>query len=739
VTIRARLLLLVFAVWLPAVAGFGLLARTTYLREEELARLGIRQLGRSLALVIESELEKRAVMARTLAASLSLRDSDIPRFVEEASEAARDSGSWVVLVDKTTQLANTSVPNRPQGRPRGEIAPLVTGEPEVYFTPSGPARTGPVVGVFAPELHARPMRYNVCVAFQPQRVQELLSRYTFPDGTIATVLDREQRVMARTRDADKWLGRRASGPALAQMKTQEEGFIDSVTLDGVPSITYLSRPDRYQWTVAIAFPETALAAAARRLTLQAVGAAGALLLVGLALALFAARQITRPVLALRDAAQELGHERVPPELRTGLAEADEVGAALRSAGMRTQEAAHVLERQVDEAVRQAQEVQARLMEAQKREAIGRLTGGVAHDFNNLLQTISVGLQVLERVVTEAGPRRALEGALRACSKAAELVRQMLAFGRTTALQPRPVALDDFLLKMRELTAPAVGARIDLSASVAPGLPPVLADPTQLELALLNLVFNSRDALPQGGSIAILARLASAAEAEGASAGGQFVCLEVRDNGSGMSEAAQARAFDPYFTTKPVGVGSGLGLAQVRGFVSGSGGAVRLVSVPGQGTRVSLILPVAPAGSEDGPAAAPQLAAPMRPLRILMAEDDVLVSALVVPALEGEGHHVTLTRNAQDAMQLLQGPDRFDVLFTDVVMPGPMTGLDLVTWCREHGPGLPAVVATGYTAETIDPASVEVLRKPYEIGALLAALQRATDASASGQRGFTSNM
>jgi CheY-like chemotaxis protein len=280
-----------------------------------------------------------------------------------------------------------------------------------------------------------------------------------------------------------------------------------------------------------------------------------------------------------------------------------------------------------------------------------------------------------------------------------------------------------VLKGHELTSKAVGAGIALSASLEANLPDLYVDPTQLEVALLNLVFNARDALPGGGHITISARLAT--QDEGQTIGpGAFVRLEVADDGTGMSEEVKVRAFEPFFTTKPVGSGTGLGLAQVQAFARQSGGSITLNSTPGAGTRVALLLPVA------GPAAAGEQAAVTRPgfvhqpLRVLMVEDDALVSSVVQSALEGEGYTIRLCRNADEAVPVLSGDEPFDVLFTDVVMPGDMNGIDLVNWCRKQRPALPAVVATGY-AENLSVLAATVLRKPYGIEALQVALQEAT--------------
>jgi len=724
-SIRTRLLLLVFAVWLPAVIGFGLLARTTYQREEDSARMNVQNIGQSLNFVAERELDKRAVMARTLAGSSALHDGDLRRFREEAAVAVEGSGNWAFLVDRERVLLNTLLPEldlTPRPRPPG--AHFVTGEPEVFFAQQAPLLKKPVLGVFAAQRGVQPPQYNVGVSFEPSVMQAILDEHRYPEGSVASIIDQDQHVIARSRDPEKWLGRQATGDIQRRAQAGEDGFAESTTLDGVPSLSYLSKPSRYRWAVIIALPRTALTRAAQRVTLQAMAASGLLLLIGLGMAMYGARRISAPVLALREAASQLGEDAVPPRLSTGVSEADQVSAALHEAGLRSHEATRTLEQRVAEAVQQAGEAQARLLDGQKHEAIGRLTGGLAHDFNNLLQTIQMALQVMDRQVGEGSQRRVLQSALRATAKAAALVRQMLTFGRRQALQPQSVDLGDFVLKTQELTSKAVGARVQLSAHIEPRLPALFVDPTQLELALLNLVFNARDAMPDGGHITLTGRLAEPAETAGLQTGRRYLCIEVADDGPGMDAETQAKAFEPYFTTKPVGTGSGLGLPQVLALARQSGGDARLQSKPGEGTRVSLYLPASEQRAE-APAASAGAPQPSRQLRLLMVEDDPLVASVVLPALQGEGHKVTLCNSADEALQRLLQGQPFDVLFTDVVMPGRMSGLDLVAWCREHLPALPTVVATGYSAQAPD-THAQLLRKPYAIDTLLSALQQAAD-------------
>lgn len=719
------MILLVLAVWVPAVVGLALQARSTYVRQDRLARDSLRQVADNLNFAIETELDKRRVLAQALAATRAVQERDIARFDRQARAAVAGSHSTAFLVDRTHQYVYTALPG-PRRVQRLPGAPFVTGAPEVIFSPRGPVTGKPVIALLVPESGRNPPEFNIGVPFLPQDVQAIVERQATPAGGVSSVIDAQQRVMARSRDPERWLGTVASNTPLRELAERGgSGYLETLTLDGVASLTYVAPRNAYGWQAVVALPMATLHRTAERLTLQALAASGVLLLIGLALAMLSARWISEPVLQLKSAADDLGREQVPPVLRSGVGELDDVSAALHAAGVRIQQTERVLEARVAEAVQAVEVAQAKLFEARKHEAIGRLTGGVAHDFNNLLQTISMGLQVVQRTVPEGTHGRALAAALSACGKAADLVRQMLAFGRPHALQPQAVALEDLLLHSRELTAKAAGERIRLVADVATGTPPVLADPTQLELALLNLVFNARDAMPQGGTVAIEARGVASLDA----AQTPLVRIDVVDQGVGMDAPTLARVFEPYFTTKAAGVGTGLGLPQVQAFAKLSGGDVRIESSVGQGTRVSLFLPAATAGAPTREPLPAVRARPDRLLHVLMAEDDVLVGSVVPAALEREGHRVTLCRSADEARTLLEAGGRFDVLFTDVVMPGSLTGLDLVAWCREHMPQLPALVATGYSVDQPD-ARVRVVRKPYGIDELLAALHAAVSGAPS---------
>ena len=375
-------------------------------------------------------------------------------------------------------------------------------------------------------------------------------------------------------------------------------------------------------------------------------------------------------------------------------------------------------------------LEARLRQAQKLEAVGQLTGGVAHDFNNLLQVVLSGLTLMER--TQDPERRAhlLDSVRRAALRGGELTKRLLTVARRQSLRPEAIDLGAWLGDgAAALLTRALRGDIQTELRVPPGLPPVQADPDELELAVLNLAVNARDAMPGGGMLTITAEptvLDGLTDPDGLH--GAFVRLTVADTGTGMSEDTQARVFEPFFTTKGIGQGTGLGLAQVYGFARQSGGGVRLRSRPGEGTAVSLLLPVSvdAAPRASVPAGDAAVAQPAGSAAVLVCEDDEDVAALAVDMLEQLGHRPTRVGTAAAALGALADGRAVDLLFTDVLMPGGMDGLALAREARCRRPGLPVLLTTGYTGADAAavPRGMPMLRKPYKLPDLAQALRSA---------------
>lgn len=368
-----------------------------------------------------------------------------------------------------------------------------------------------------------------------------------------------------------------------------------------------------------------------------------------------------------------------------------------------------------------------LRQAQKIEALGQLTGGVAHDFNNLLMVILGGLEMLDH--TEATARRKLlmDGMRQAAHRGASLTRQLLAFSRRQALQPQPVDLARQIGGMRELLARSLGGNAQVQLEFSQDLWPVHVDPGELELVVLNLAVNARDAMPKGGAIIIRARNVPAVRIEGLR--GDFVRLSIIDTGVGMTTEVQRRVFEPFFTTKDVGKGSGLGLAQVYGFAQQSGGNVQIESEVERGTTVALLLPRS--GSQpakDGPTPEnliPEATAQGAAGAVLLVEDDDDVAVMVGRMLGRLGYRVRRVASASSALATLSEDDKFDLVFSDIMMPGDMDGVELGREVRQREANIPVLLTSGYADAASGRAEEEgfgVLRKPYSLAELAVLLK-----------------
>jgi len=361
---------------------------------------------------------------------------------------------------------------------------------------------------------------------------------------------------------------------------------------------------------------------------------------------------------------------------------------------------------------QREKAQAALLQAQKIETLGQLVGGVAHDFNNLLMAVIGNLDVLARRVGE-DPRqiRLINGAMEGARRGATLTQRLLAFARKQELEARPTDVLALVEDMRNLVERSVGPLIEVRVTADAPLPVVNVDPNQLEMALLNLAVNARDAMLDGGCLTIALTRHQLGKREGGLTPGAYVCLTVQDTGLGMDEVTLAKAIEPFFSTKGIGKGTGLGLSMVHGLADQSGGAFRLESAVGNGTNAHLWLPAA-----NAPVAAvaadelPQKSA--SPATILLVDDDLLIAASTQALLEDLGHRVVEAHSAKEALDLVESGLAPDLVITDHAMPG-MTGTELAVTLRARHPSLPILLATGYQElKEGQPLDLPRLSKPY---------------------------
>ncbi|SFR83612.1 response regulator [Sphingomonas jatrophae] len=395
--------------------------------------------------------------------------------------------------------------------------------------------------------------------------------------------------------------------------------------------------------------------------------------------------------------------------------------------MELRELTSSLEQRVEEATAERQIVLAQLHEAQKLETLGQLTGGVAHDFNNLLTPITGVLDLMHRRYGKDDARadKLIGGALESAERARTLVQRLLGFARRQALQTRAVDLGALLDGMRDLIASSVGSTIEVRMRVDLTLSAITTDPNQLELAILNLCVNARDAMPAGGTLTLVAEGASLGPGEVAQVPpGLYARLSVIDTGIGMDAATLSRAVEPFYSTKEVGKGTGLGLSMVHGLASQLGGGFRLTSVVGEGTRVDLWLPVAAERAVPHDKRADEPAPIRRPLSVLLVDDEQLVRVATAEMLREMGHDVAEASSGAEALARL--PDLpVDIVVTDYKMPR-MDGAELAQRVRALRPGLPLLLITGYTGPADKAPDLPRLDKPFRRADLAAAIDRVVD-------------
>jgi signal transduction histidine kinase/CheY-like chemotaxis protein len=386
--------------------------------------------------------------------------------------------------------------------------------------------------------------------------------------------------------------------------------------------------------------------------------------------------------------------------------------ALQESEDRLRTANETLEARVDERTRDHELALAKLHEAQKLETLGQLTGGVAHDFNNLLTPVIGNLDLLRRrLQADSNAQRLIDASLQAASRAATLVQRLLAFARRQDLSVRSVNVGALLDGMSDLVRRSLDPAIEVRISHSPDLPPARVDPNQLELAILNLAINARDAMPRGGKLTIEAE-GTSSDGNSSLVAGDYVRITVRDTGTGMDQQTLARSVEPFFSTKGVGKGTGLGLSMVHGLAAQLGGVLSLTSKPGQGTTAEIWLPKAnEAASEEDLETRPPMRAP-RHATILLVDDEELVRTGTAEMLTDLGYKVLEASSGAEALRLLRTGDAPDLMITDYLMPG-MNGVGLIEHACTLAPTMEVMLITGYSTIAEGPgAAIPRLSKPF---------------------------
>ena len=725
--IRTRLLLLILAILVPSFIAAVLAVGYVYQEERRAQETSVKEAVRAFALLVDNELESREAVLRTLANSPAVARGDLETFERHARSLAPTAETAIILVDLDgRQLINTrAAPGTPLPlRRASDLDELMkrhgvdrTLVSDLFVSTVGQRHD------FAIQVPVRidgSVRYFLSMGVNAATLQSLLGEQRFPAEWQAAIVDRTGRIVARTLDPERYRGRFVTPTARSEFAAHREGAFTNRNLAGIPVQAFYSTVPASDWKVLVSIPIDDL----RRVPLHAAAFLATIMAILLVLASVAARWFAQraaiPIEYLGRSAADLGAGREVHYQPQGIVEIDAVAQRMAEASRQILTAQAELEQRVAEALAANERAQSALVRGQKLEALGRLTGGIAHEFNNLLQTLTTALQLASLTSSQPKVLGFIDTCKRTVSRATALTTRLGAFGRVQDARLLTVDPGDQARGSVQLLRGVLrqGTRVELQC--ADDLWPVTVDPVQFDLALLNLAINARDAMPDGGRLAIEVRNCIL-EPTLERTGGDYVRVSVTDTGTGMPPEVQARALDPFFTTKPPGQGSGLGLPQAYAFATQSRGWLALTSTVGAGTTIGIYLPRSHQPLSAVAARAEDQVPGRGSGRVLFVEDDPLVREAVVRGLEDCGFDVMVAADGDKALAMLDAGLDADVVFSDIVMPGKVSGFDLAGILRERRPGLPVVLATGYTDQRAVIPGVQVLAKPYEIDQLVTLL------------------
>jgi signal transduction histidine kinase/CheY-like chemotaxis protein len=747
-SLRSILFAVILVSMVPTLIFSALLLLHYAKNQEERASVELMSSARGLATNIDAVFEKAEVILRVLAGSSMLASDDLSGFERRLRSAMEETGRTFILSDRLgRELIDTALPpgqappaveNPRAFEPAFQGNVAITG---VYFD----AVTGKAVTAIAVPVKNRDgtIERVLSTEISADDFSSLMSNPGVPSDWIVSVVDGSGIHLVRSRLNDRFAGRSLVPELLAFLEKKGEGTLPSVSHEGIPLISALARA-RSGYYAALGMPEATLRSPLNRQLLQLFMIGALMLALALAASYHLVRRISSSVRALTEDARAIGRGEVVPPPPSFVRELVIIGEALSIASrdLRQRAAAlaeltAALESKVAERtselvaeMKRREESEDRIRQMQKMEAVGHLTGGLAHDFNNMLAVVLGSLEMLERRMErgETNVSRYIEAARKGTERAVSLTKRLLAFSRQQALSPQPVDANRLIMGMSDLIRRAVPENILIETVQFAGLWRTHVDPHQLENALLNLVGNARDAMPQGGKLTIETANAylddDYARAHSEVMAGQYVMIAVTDTGDGMPPEVLSRVFEPFFTTKPPGEGTGLGLSQVYGFVKQSGGHVKIYSERGQGVTVKLYLPrffkEGEAPPDESLLSRDMPKAQTREL-ILVVEDDAAVRSSTVEILSELGYRTCAADCAAQALELLDRHPDVCLLFTDVVMPD-MNGRRLAEEALQRRPDLKVLFTTGYTRNAIvhngvlDPG-VELIMKPFSMDQL----------------------
>jgi len=767
--IRTLIAALTIASLLPGLLAGGLVLWQFRAAEEQAEQTLILEVVRALSAAVDHDIGAIEAELRILAASDAMKSGDMPAVRARAAELASGIGeSWITLRDLKGRLlfdtlAASGLPSSEQDD-AGIIdqTAVKTGSAVSTTLLSTPSARRIVVARVPVPLEGE-TRFLLELKLPAEHFAVAVKKVAPPDGWLAVIVDKNGTLVTRW-PSRRERAREESG-LLSRIGETGEGAYVAAKFEGVLMNGAFTRSELSGWAVALAVPTRTMNAPFYKSVIELAGIAALLALLGMALAALLIRRMVRPIRSLSRAAEALGCgiEPLKPEggireiervsealldsaelVKRRSAERDQALAALSNANDTLERRVHERTRELEEANRQlSHEIERRrqaeeaLLQRRKLEAMGQLTAGVAHDFNNLLTAIIGNIGLLLRHLGDDRSRGLAERSLIAANRAATVTKQLLMFGRKQRLETRIVDINAFLSAAEPLMREAAGPAIAVEVHLAEGSGAVQIDTPQMQLALLHLVTNARDAMPGGGRIIVETRWLSVAADHPHVPKGEWAVIRVTDTGVGMMPEVAARAFEPFFTTKQVGAGTGLGLSMVHGLVKQLGGDVVIQSEPRAGTLVVIYLPRLQAAMPCATTESRPAATSRDRVVVLLVDDDPAVRAVMAASLREAGHTVVEAGGASAALDVFGAGAAFDAAIVDYAMP-EMKGTSLIRVFLERRPSMPVLLVTGFAeAEELEhwPAH-RILYKPFSPERLLqrvTELVRDRSADGSGQR------
>jgi signal transduction histidine kinase len=718
-SIRTYISALVVAAILPVLIFAGLLVNRAAINEQDQMAQTMRDTARETAIDLNRRVDGLVSLALSIAAARTLQTAELPVFYARWARVVRREGLTAELFDTTgRQILNTVSPLGTELPPRPEIVGATLAREGIAPTGlSVELRDGkPVVNINVPVHHDGRLVFILSLQITNAIRALLVQQVLLPDQ-VAQVTDRDGTTVSLVSGAPSDTTVRSLPDFTEQIAGRDEGSFHAKSADGVPIFVAFNRVPAADWVLTVAMPSERLFAPVRFSIFRLAALAAVTLLIAGALAWIIGRGVARSMTSLTGLARSLADGSISKQTtETRIREINAVATSMRAAS-----------NTIHQQIRQREQAEAQLIQSQKMEAIGQLTGGIAHDFNNLLAVIVGCLELLgERMTDDPASHDFVAEAMAAAARGSEMTRQLLIFARRQRLVPVRCDVNQVITEFTRLLRRTLGEDIVIELRLAPDLWPVRVDRVQFESAITNLATNARHAMPSGGHLTIATRNTRLDEDYAAThldvAAGAYVLIEVRDTGIGMTQEVMEKIFEPFFTTMEPGKGTGLGLSMVFGFMKQSGGHISVYSEPGEGTTFRLYLP--PAQDADAADEATTSGTSPAPIghgqTILVVEDNAVLRRILCRQLIGAGYRVLEADRGGTALDMIQRGEPFDLLLTDIVMPGGMNGRELARLAGFLRPGLKILLTSGFSdsGETARASAERVLRKPYQKEELL---------------------